>query len=88
MINIQPFYLHRKQDVNGVSGTGIVAVGAVFPGGEAVVQWLTFTSTITHFKSIDHVKEIHGHDGATEIIMGDPPKEKKTKKKVRKSETK
>lgn len=84
-MKIKPFYLQRNQDVHGVSGTGIVAIGAEYPSGTCVVEWLTFTTTITHFKNLEHVKEIHGHEGATEIIMGDPPgnEEEEPKKKTR-----
>jgi len=70
---IKPFYLYRTIDITGKSGTGIVAIGAEYPSGTCIIEWLTFTTTITHFKSLEHVKEIHGHQGATEVIMGNPP---------------
>ena len=35
------FELHRDHDVSGVSGTGLVAEGALFSDGVAVVRWLT-----------------------------------------------
>jgi len=84
MIAIEPFYLQRNKDISGVSGEGIIAIGAKFPSGVCIVEWLTFTTTITHFKNLEHVKEIHGHQGATEIIMGNPPDtEEEPKKKTR-----
>lgn len=86
-MKIKPFYLQRNEDINGVSGTGIVAIGAEYPSGTCVVEWLTFTTTITHFKNLEHVKEIHGHHGATEVVMGDPPsnEEEEVKPKRRKN---
>jgi hypothetical protein len=78
---IKPFYLLRTIDVSGVSGTGIVAVGAVFPDGSAIIEWLTFTSSIAIYRSLDQLLEIHSHGGATEVIMGDPPEEESPKKK-------
>lgn len=75
MIKIQPFYLQRTEDETGVSGTGVVAVGAVYPSGITILEWLTFTSSLNQYRSLDHVKEVHGHGDKTMIIMGDPPDE-------------
>lgn len=74
----QHFYLLRKEDESGVSGTGIVAIGAVLPSGQCVLEWLTFTSSIAIYKNIDAVQEIHGHGGKTEVVLGDPPDEHKS----------
>lgn len=71
----QHFYLKRNEDESGVSGTGIVAIGAVLPDGQCVLQWLTFTSSIAIYKNIDAVIDIHGHHGKTQVILGDPPDE-------------
>lgn len=75
MIKMQPFYLQRVEDETGVSGTGVVAVGAVYPSGLCILEWLTFTSSLNQYRSLDHVKEVHGHGDKTMIIMGDPPGE-------------
>jgi hypothetical protein len=80
-MKIQPFYLLRHEDVNGISGTGVVAVGAIYPSGICIIEWLTFTSSLNQYKSFEHVKEVHGHEGRTEIVMGNPPS-KKTKRKT------
>lgn len=85
-LKIRTFYLHRHSDVNGLSGTGIVAVGAVYPNGKAHMQWVSFKSSFEMHDSIDALMDIHGHHGATELIWGDPPSDddkpvKKTKKK-------
>jgi len=61
------FFLNRKVDISGISGTGHVAEGFVFDNGVVAMTWLTkFTST-TVYQSIEHVEQIHGHEGATEI---------------------
>ena len=70
---IKQFYLLRHSDVNGLSGTGVVAVGVLWPGGEAHMQWISFKSSFEMHKSVDALIDIHGHNGATELIYGDPP---------------
>lgn len=80
---IKPFYMVRREDVSGTSGTGIVAVGVVMPSGKCVVEWLSTETTDTIFESLDQIERIHGHDGRTEIKMGNvcfiPEKPKKKK---------
>lgn len=78
---IREFYLKRNVDVSGTSGTGIVARGVVLASGQCVMEWMTLHSSIAIYKNIDDVRLIHGHDGATEVIIGDP-----YKKKVKKNE--
>lgn len=82
---ITPFYLERKVDASGVSGTGIVAVGVIMPSGTCILEWTSFHSSIAHYKNLADVEAIHGHEGSTSIIMGEPPV-KKTKKKKAKDE--
>lgn len=70
--SVQPFVLRRHHDVTGVSGTGIVADGALFPAagkGRAVVRWRGERGSTVVWDNIGHVKEIHGHDGATVIEL-------------------
>jgi hypothetical protein len=83
LVKIEHFYLKRIEDESGVSGTGIVARGVVLPSGHCVLEWLTFTSSIAIYKSINDVSEIHSHGGKTLIVMGDPPKPKGRKKNVK-----
>jgi hypothetical protein len=68
-----PFYLYRKRDVSGVSGTGVVAVGVVLPSGKAVLEWCSRWPTVTLFHSVDQILRIHGHGGATEVRWGPIP---------------
>lgn len=67
------FDLIRDADVSGVSGTGRVAEGMVFSDGEAVIHWLgTYPTTTAHPKGITSIRYIHGHSGATRIVINDP----------------
>ncbi len=70
---VRPFYLHRSVDTSGVSGTGIVAVGAVLPSGKAVLEWRSRWRTVTIFESVDQIILIHGHGGRTLLHWGEPP---------------
>ena len=79
---IKPFYLQREVDASGVSGTGIVAVGVIMPSGTCILEWCTFHSSIAHYKNIADVEAIHGHEGATKVIMGEVPVKKTRKKKT------
>ena len=73
--SVRPFYLHRIVDASGVSGTGIVAVGAVLPSGKAILEWRSRWKTVTVFESVDQIVHIHGHGGRTQLHWGDPPAE-------------
>ena len=69
-VSVDPFVLRRTEDVTGVSGTGIVADGALFPAAgqnKAVVRWRGERGSTVVWDRIQHVKEIHGHDGRTAI---------------------
>lgn len=61
------FYLNRIKDISGISGTGRVAEGFVFDNGKVAMCWLTATSSIAVYDTVEHVEKIHGHAGATEI---------------------
>lgn len=61
------FRLVRTKDVSGVSGTGVVAVGCVFPDHSAVVMWLSEVHSKIIYNSISEVEKIHGHEGATRL---------------------
>ena len=65
------FYLRRKEDISGVSGTGIVCAGCQFEDGTVVLKWLTTTSSISIFHSIVEMQFVHGHEGSTEVIFVD-----------------
>ena len=70
---VRVFELIRHEDPTGVSGTGLVALGCLFPDGIAVTHWLTETRstvvwhTASEEEAIAALKRIHGHGGSTEI---------------------
>lgn len=68
---MRTFQLHRDVDVSGVSGTGIVADGAVFPDGVTVIRWRGERQSTVVWPSIEDVEAIHGHGGATRIVWTD-----------------
>ncbi len=62
------FQLQRDTDVSGVSGTGIVADGVVFPDGTAAMRWRGELSSTAIYSSIEDLEAIHGHNGATRVV--------------------
>lgn len=68
--SVSPFVLRRHEDVTGISGTGIVADGALFPAAgksKAVVRWRGERGSTVTWDNVRHVQEIHGHDGRTTV---------------------
>lgn len=62
------FVLRRTVDVSGVSGTGDVADGVLWPDGTAAVRWRgEHPSTVVWDRGRASVELIHGHGGATTI---------------------
>lgn len=51
-MTLKEFYLERLEDESGVSGTGTVAVGVIFPSGKAVMEWTTELSSLAVYDSI------------------------------------
>lgn len=72
---IRRFRLHRIEDVSGVSGTGVVADGVVFPDGHAAIHWRGQWPTTTSHPSMESVLAVHGHGGATRVVWLDEPSE-------------
>lgn len=62
------FLLYRTEDLSGVSGDGYVAEGAMFGNGKVAVCWRGETSSINIYDSIFDCEQVHGHNGATEIV--------------------
>ncbi|MFF9568476.1 hypothetical protein [Streptomyces sp. NPDC014685] len=73
--SLQPrrFVLRRHTDVSGISGTGDVADGVLWPDGTASVRWRGEHPSAVHWdRGRASVELIHGHQGATEIVWLDP----------------
>ena len=70
---VTPFVLRRTEDITGVSGTGVVADGVIFPGGtKTVTRWRGGTTGVAQtcvWDSIQDVKTVHGHNGATQVDL-------------------
>lgn len=79
MTHSRTFTLIRDTDVTGISGTGPVADGIVFPDGVTILRWRDVTgpnaergvrpTTVVH-ESPEAVEALHGHNGATRIMWG------------------
>ena len=67
------FQLVRREDETGTSGTGVVAYGAEFPDGTAVLRWDTKVNSTVFYNSIEDLKTIHGHGGKTALMWLDVP---------------
>ena len=65
------FVLERKEDVTGISGTGIVAEGCLFDNGKVSLSWLTEVTSVCVYDSLADVEAIHGHQGSTVIVFVD-----------------
>ncbi|WNI17564.1 hypothetical protein [Actinacidiphila sp. ITFR-21] len=65
------FHLDRAEDVTGISGTGTVAGGVIFPDGTVAMRWNTHIASTAVYDSINDVVEIHGHNGATVVTLID-----------------
>jgi hypothetical protein len=65
---VRRFHLNRKIDCTGVSGTGHVAKGAMFPDGQCVLWWNT-SQSICIYLSLTRLLDVHGHGGKTEVVF-------------------
>lgn len=65
------FHLERDVDATGVSGTGRVADGVVWPDGTATMHWRGEQPSTVHWTELAHAKAVHGHGGQTRIVFDD-----------------
>lgn len=78
-MNGRRFYLERKEDESGVSGTGRVAEGMAWDDGIAVLHWLVVGNTTGIYgpteddrrNGVQKIQDIHGHDDRTELVWVD-----------------
>lgn len=67
-----PYVLRRDVDVTGVSGTGVVAEGAIFStaaGSTGVTRWRGERGSTVAWDHARDIEPIHGHDGATSVVL-------------------
>lgn len=70
--HVQVFHIEREEDVSGVSGIGVVAVGVIWPSGEVEIEWIVpgKPESRTKYENLDEVIQIHGHEGRTKVVIG------------------
>jgi len=66
---MKTFDLVRDEDASGVSGVGCVAEGVEFTDGTVALRWRTKMACTGVYDSIEHVVEIHGHEGKTQVVF-------------------
>lgn len=67
------FHLQRTTDVTGVSGTGRVADGILWPDRTASVRWTGPRPSVVFWDGgIADAEHVHGHGGHTVIVWDDP----------------
>jgi hypothetical protein len=70
---LRRFVLRRTEDETGLSGTGDVAWGVVFPDGVTVTRWcVTDVRQTCVWKSVEDAEHVHGHGGKTMFFWLDP----------------
>lgn len=62
------FHLQRDHDVTGVSGTGRVADGVLWPDGTATLRWRGDRTSTVHWDRIEDVVAVNGFGGKTVIV--------------------
>ncbi|ANZ35246.1 hypothetical protein BBK82_03310 [Lentzea guizhouensis] len=65
------FYLDRRTDVTGASGTGRVADGVLWPDGTVTIRWRGEHQSTVNWDDLASAETVHGHDGATRLVFLD-----------------
>lgn len=66
------FQLMRDVDHTGVSNTGLVADGVVWPDGSVAIRWRGQHASTVVWASLDDAMAVHGHGGHTRCVWLDP----------------
>jgi hypothetical protein len=45
----------------------------VFSNGWCALHWLTEHTSVAVYQSVDDLEAVHGHDGATKVVMDEEP---------------
>lgn len=61
------FVLNRKEDVSGVSGTGVVVEGVEFTDGTVAIRWLGDRPSTVYWDNMTNALGVHGHEGKTVV---------------------
>jgi hypothetical protein len=61
------FYLFRRCDISGVSGTGVIAEGVEFTDGRVALKWRSRTPSLIFYMDVADMLRVHGHGGTTTI---------------------
>jgi hypothetical protein len=64
---IARFVLDRREDISGISGTGVVAEGVMFSDGTSVLRWVVGKRSTAVYDCMEDLVAIHGHHGATQV---------------------
>lgn len=65
------FTLERDHDITGVSGTGTVADGVVWPDNTVSIRWRGQRPSVVFWESLADAEAVHGHGGATRFVWAD-----------------
>lgn len=71
MTGTRRFVLERTEDVSGLSGTGTVADGVLWPNDMVTLCWRGEHSSIAVWQHLDDALAIHGHGGKTRAVFID-----------------
>lgn len=69
--NPRLFRLERLVDHSGVSGTGVVAHGVVWPDGTLTLRWVGDHPSTVNWANLADAKHVHGHGGDTRFVFDD-----------------
>jgi hypothetical protein len=68
---VKTFTMVREVDPTGVSGTGVVARGVIFPDGTTVIRWQGQRCSTVVWDTFMDAAAIHGHGGSTKFVFDD-----------------
>lgn len=65
------FVFIRDDDETGISGTGLVVMGVLYPDGRCHYRWMTKYQTDQGADDLETLYAVHGHEGRTRIVFLD-----------------
>lgn len=68
---MRTFHLHRREDISGVTGVGVVAEGIEFSDGTVALRWFGEARSTAIWADIDEAMTVHGHGGLTTVVWDD-----------------